>query len=183
MTDTIRYKTLVLGDASVGKSCLMHRICRGKFNDAYSPTVAVDFDILKAPGKYFDTVFNIYDVSGHQEFIHKRQSYYSKADMIWLVYDMTMPDSLKSLAAWCREAKENVDDGCKFIVIENKVENRLMKVDLEDDRKVSREEGRIVSKLMEADFVGTSARTGDGLKELIDATLERCYYSRLKVVK
>jgi GTPase SAR1 family protein len=41
-------KILILGDSSVGKSCLLLKFCDDKFNLAHNPTI----------GKYFNKIIN-----------------------------------------------------------------------------------------------------------------------------
>jgi GTPase SAR1 family protein len=38
-----RFKVIVLGDASVGKSSIVDRFLSNKFEDQYNPTIAVDY--------------------------------------------------------------------------------------------------------------------------------------------
>ena len=116
----------------------------------------------------------MFDISGHQEFIEKRQSYYKGADAVVLVYDPTMRTSIESLGNWAREAKSNTDAACCFIVCENKN-------DLEDKRTLSREEGRILAKLVQGEFLSVSAKSGEGLGDLLHAVQEQVFYKRFKL--
>ena len=120
------------------------------------------------------TQFNLYDVSGHQEFIATRQQYYEKTDAVLLVYDCTSKESLRSMSNWAREAKINIDDGCTLVLVETKN-------DLEDKRLMSREEGRILSRLLQCEFFSVSAATGENLGELMNHVQEKVFYSRMKV--
>jgi GTPase SAR1 family protein len=38
-----RFKILVVGDAAVGKSSIIDRYLEGKFDEKYTPTIAVDY--------------------------------------------------------------------------------------------------------------------------------------------
>ena len=112
-------------------------------------------------------------MSGHQEFAHARQKYYDKADTVMLVYDCCSKDSLKSISNWAREAKISTDPGCCFVLVETKN-------DLEDKRVMSREEGKILSNLLQCQFFSVSAATGEGLGELLNHIQENVFYTRMK---
>ncbi|EPY33698.1 ras family protein-like protein [Strigomonas culicis] len=46
--DFPRIKILSLGDATVGKSCLIKRFCEGRFVAKYIPTIGIDYGVKKA---------------------------------------------------------------------------------------------------------------------------------------
>ena len=109
MKDSIRMKILFVGEPGVGKTCIVNRIAYGKFQDKYQPTIQIDFATKKIERKYFHIVFNMFDVSGHPEFIEQRHKYYTNADAVVIVYDSTDKNSLTAVGGWAREAKATTD--------------------------------------------------------------------------
>nr|CAG4648208.1 EOG090X0CJ3 [Moina brachiata]SVE93235.1 EOG090X0CJ3 [Moina brachiata] len=97
-------KAIVLGNVSVGKSCLVNRFCQKVFDQNYKATIGVDFeverfDILQVP-------FNlqIWDTAGQERFKCIASSYYRDAHAVIVVFDMTDLYSLTSCPAWLEDA-------------------------------------------------------------------------------
>ena len=91
------FKMIVIGDAGVGKSCLLHRATTGVFSEQHDVSVGVDFSncVFKAQ----DTVFKLQmcDSQGQDSFKSLSKIIYRGAECVCLCYDSTRSDQLQSL--------------------------------------------------------------------------------------
>ncbi len=100
--ETVR--VLVVGDAGVGKTSLVHLLCRGEVAKKVSYTVGAELDVAvhALPGK---AVFVEYvDVGGSSAFEHSRRVWFRGFDGIIGVYDAANTNSRNNLDLWFREA-------------------------------------------------------------------------------
>ena len=76
----------------------------------------------------------IWDTAGQERFRSIQASYYKGANGILVVYDITNRKSFENLNSWLIEIEKNGNKNVYKLLIGNKS-------DLEDERKVSKEEG------------------------------------------
>ena len=100
--DTVR--VLVVGDAGVGKTSLVHLLCHGEVAKKVSYTVGAELDVMvhAVPGKAVFVEF--VDVGGSSAFEHSRCVWYRSFDGILGVYDAANTNSRNNLDLWLREA-------------------------------------------------------------------------------
>ena len=170
-------KTVLVGDINVGKSALIKKICKNTFPEEYSPTVGVeylplDFKIVSDKKKPV-LKYQIWDSSGQEHYRIIIRNFYKNARVCLLAYDVTDEKSFNDIDVWLKEAKEESSDGIEhFILIGNKI-------DLEKERKISKENGEKFAKENDMEFVEVSAKTGEGIKEL-EYILAKIIYKEFK---
>ncbi|KAK3730823.1 hypothetical protein QZH41_009930, partial [Actinostola sp. cb2023] len=100
-------KAIVIGDVSVGKTCLINRFCRNAFDNDYKATIGVDFEVERF--KILDQDFNlqIWDTAGQERFKCMAQAYYRGAHVIVLVFEMTSVVSLDNTRQWLDECLDS----------------------------------------------------------------------------
>jgi GTPase SAR1 family protein len=81
------------------------------------------------------------------------------------VYSITDRASFEEIDQWIALFQEHTNCGAIFIVAN--------KIDLEDERTVSEDEGRSKAVEKKAFFAEVSAKTGEGIVELFDKIPER----------
>ncbi|XP_066144362.1 ras-related protein Rab-34-like [Euwallacea fornicatus] len=96
-------KCILVGDVSVGKTCLINRFCRHYFDSNYKATIGVDFELEKF--LVLDSPFNlqIWDTAGQERFKSIAQSYYRGANAVILMFDLTNCESLANCKKWASE--------------------------------------------------------------------------------
>ena len=133
----IEAKVVLLGDQSVGKSCIAQRYCKNVFTDAYQVTIG---------GSYFQqnhtlsnghsVKFHLWDTGGQERFRTMTSLYYRDAAAAILVYDITNKETFKSLSYWVEELRNKADiKGILLVVAGNKS-------DMTDQRKVTEKEAK-----------------------------------------
>lgn len=111
-------KVIFVGDANCGKTSLITKFTSSTFDQDYKPTVGVDYE-----ARYFDVLENgynvgLWDVPGQERFKLFIQSYYQKANVVVVVFDLTRPLTLMNAKKWMKEAlAANVKtDPIRFLV-------------------------------------------------------------------
>jgi small GTP-binding protein len=157
------YSTIVIGDAKVGKSCLIKRAVEDKFNDAYSPTVGIDLD------RYEDNGMKItmWDTSGDERFKTITISYYRNTSGIVLCYDITNRESFNNIGKWLKNVEENHPnpDTVAYILVGTKS-------DLEKERQVTYDEGLKVAVSRDIPFIEISAKTNKNITKCMDTIIQ-----------
>ena len=164
-----RSQLTFLGDATVGKSCILNRFMNGNFTKEYEATIGINFQskIVKIDNQ--DIHLLLYDTSVQEKFREFMTLYVKDADIILLVYDVTSKDSFLHLPDWLKFLTDKGIDIKKedvfFAVVGNKT-------DIVDKREVSAEEGKKFAEENGFIFKEVSAATGDGINELFDVILK-----------
>uniref|UniRef100_A0A8B9TXX8 Ras-related protein Rab-43 n=1 Tax=Anas platyrhynchos TaxID=8839 RepID=A0A8B9TXX8_ANAPL len=91
------FKLVLIGDASVGKTCLVQRFKTGAFAERQGSTIGVDFTMksLEIQGKRVK--LQIWDTAGQERFRTITQSYYRSANGAILAYDISKRGSFLSI--------------------------------------------------------------------------------------
>jgi Ras-related protein Rab-7A len=116
----------------VGKTSLMNQYVNKKFSNQYKATIGADFLTKEVFVDDRQVTMQIWDTAGQERFQSLGVAFYRGADCCVLVYDVTAPNSFKSLDAWRDEfliqASPRDPENFPFIVIGNKVdlENRAV---------------------------------------------------------
>jgi len=143
---------VLIGDSSVGKSCLMLRFADDSFNQSHISTIGVDFKIrtMNLEGK--TTKVQIWDTAGQERFRTITTAYYRGANGIVVVYDVTSRESFENVKDWLKEIDRFADDNVIILLVGNKC-------DLAMERVVSYEEGKEFSERYGVEFIESSAKT------------------------
>ncbi|EFP85420.1 hypothetical protein PGT21_008746 [Puccinia graminis f. sp. tritici] len=163
-------KLLLIGSSSVGKSSLLLRFTDQVFLSAEesSATIGVDFKfkLIDHKGKRYK--LSIWDTAGQERFRTLTSSYYRGAQGVLLVYDVTNRASFESLPSWFSELDtfaHSPQDVVRVIVGN--------KVDKDESRTVSTDEGRAFASDNHAMFFETSVKTRKGVDEVFEAVVDK----------
>lgn len=110
-------------------------------------------------GSSIDILLNLWDFGGEKKFRILFPSYVSGASGALMLYDITNKDSLEDLHNWI-----NIIDN-----VQNPPRTKILlehKIDLEDQREVSREDAMEVFNQynFEGEIMSTSAKTGENVE-------------------
>jgi len=164
-------KVLLVGDSGVGKSSLLMRFTADAFDESSAPTIGVDFRLKFINIQDKRLKMTIWDTAGQERFRTLTSSYYRGAQGIIFAYDVTRRETFESIEdIWMKEVDmySTVDDAVKMVVAN--------KVDKEEEREVSIEEGQSFARKHGCLFVETSAKAntavGQAFEELVLKVLE-----------
>ncbi|XP_001636068.2 dnaJ homolog subfamily C member 27 [Nematostella vectensis] len=159
----IRVKIISMGNAEVGKSCIIKRYCEKRFISKYMTTIGIDYGVTKVVVDDKEIKVNIFDMAGHPVFYEVRNEFYKDTQGALLVYDVTSRESFEALDIWLDEIKKDIGspsdfNSVVFVVCANKVDSRK--------RLVEESEGRQWAENHKFYYFETSAQTGDGIPEV-----------------
>ena len=158
------YKIAIIGNQHVGKTTILSRYKYETTDDSYAPTVGIDF-LTKNVFLEDKTIRLImWDTAGQERFKSLIPSYLKNANCVILTYDITEKSSFSALGKWLSDVKDNVVEGTFIILCGNKL-------DLNNKRVISKEEGEKFAKENNIAFAETSATTGQGIDELFNTIL------------
>ncbi|XP_053554825.1 ras-related protein Rab-17 isoform X1 [Bombina bombina] len=156
------HKLMLLGSSNVGKSSITLRFVRDEFRDCV-PTTGCDFFSKRIClyGKNLD--FEIWDTAGQEIYHSVCHLYYRGTSAAMLVYDTTHQESFFRAQLWLQELQKYFSpEELVIALIGNKS-------DLQEERKVSQEDGKTFADKNKLLFVETSAQTGVGVQESFEA--------------
>ena len=142
----ILIKLLIIGESSVGKSCLLLRFAEDKFNENFLTTIGIDFKVRKETIDDAKVKLQIWDTAGQEKFRTITKAYYRGANGILLVFDVTKRDSFNKTRSWMTSIKESITDPVDIVLVGNKADNP--DESSASTRAVTKEEG----EQMAADF-------------------------------
>ena len=160
-------KILTLGDSTVGKSSLVLRYSDNKFDDHLFSTIGIDFRTKYIKIGDSSVKVLIWDTAGQEKFQTVAKHYYKGANGVLLTYDISKRKSFNRIEFWLKELKENnkIDDLVIYLVGN--------KIDLEDKREISEEEGKKYAKENNINFFEASAKTGQGVNKLFNQIIKK----------
>ena len=162
MTDDIpHYKIIFLGDQYVGKSSILNRFYQDKFEPDYQATIGLDFHSKNTEIKGESIRLLLYDTAGQEKFKSLIPMYIRDANIILVVYDITVKESFIHTEHWVNETKDLRREDAIFALIGNKT-------DLEDKRQVTSKEAEDFANEKGFIFHEVSAKTGDGVEDLFN---------------
>ena len=134
-------------------------------------TISTDFKVLESTIKEEQNEdkrikVKIWDSIGAERFSSTVISTAKNAQGLLFTYDITSRRTFKDLDEWINKI-QNISEFPIIIV--------GCKVDLEDKREVSTEEGHTFAAKYKCPFFETSARTGKGVKEAFSALIQKVY--------
>ncbi|XP_068907253.1 ras-related protein Rab-30 isoform X3 [Tenebrio molitor] len=100
------FKVVLVGNAGVGKTCLVRRFTQGLFPPGQGATIGVDFMIKTVDVDNEKVKLQIWDTAGQERFRSITQSYYRSAHALILVYDISCQPTFDCLPDWLREIEE-----------------------------------------------------------------------------
>ena len=155
----LKYKIMVIGESKVGKTSLIKRYTKDEFGGVYLTTVGVDFQdkIIDIENK--KVRLQVWDTAGQERFRNITKKYFQSTNGLLVVYDITDKESFKKIGLWLDSIKNYAPENAKYILVGNKC-------DLDNDRKVSFEEGEDYAKKINIKFFESSAKEGTNVKEL-----------------
>jgi small GTP-binding protein len=162
----IIFKTLLIGDANVGKSNLLLRYVKNEFVPDMKSTVGVEFGskILKIFG--INIKVQIWDTAGQERYRSVTSSYYKGSKGVLIVYDISNYNSFESVDRWINEFRMKSDENSAIVLVGNKNDN-------EELRKVTIEEGEEKAKKYNLGFFETSAKDGKNVDEAFKCLFEK----------
>ncbi len=160
-------KICLVGDSTVGKTSLIRRYVFDQFDDRYLSTLGtkVTKREMQIPFKDLDLEVEvkllIFDIIGEKGFRQLlREAYFSGANGLMAVFDVTRGETMDSLDDWLDNAYDVTG-----IIPTHLLAN---KIDLKDEMEVTEVEVNSVSKDLDSPVEYTSAKTGENVEKAFE---------------
>ncbi len=115
-------KLVLIGDSSVGKTCLLMRFSENKFPEDHMPTIGIDFKIKMLQAGDQRVKLQLWDTAGQERFQTITTSYYKGALGVVMVYDCTQRQTFNSILNWIKQIDQHAEEGVLKILIANKTD-------------------------------------------------------------
>ena len=162
MTYDEKIQLILIGESGVGKTSLIRRYTNNIFNSSHIETIGIEFYTQEERINERIIQIKFWDTAGHELFHSLTKNFYRKADGIIIVYDITNRESFERVHDWIKSVYDNSDNykEVQMIIVGNKI-------DLEEKREVSKNEGVKVGQFFEIDFFEASAKNAEGVKNFM----------------
>jgi small GTP-binding protein len=158
MDDGIEIKVILVGNTSVGKTCIVKRGNAGVFDDETVPTLGAAYLPKTLVVDQTEVHLHIWDTAGQERYRGMAPMYFRGAHVAVLVYSICDIQSFNGVDKWIESLQENADASILKFLVANKI-------DLEDERIVTVEAGMAKAESVNARFHEVSAKTGYGIDD------------------
>jgi len=178
-------KLVVVGDGTVGKTCLLIAYTTNSFPDEYVPTVFDNYSAnVMVDGKTVS--LGLWDTAGPEDYDRLRPLSYPSTDMFLICFSVVNPSSFTNVKnKWYPEVHHHCPDA-KIILVGTKA-------DLKDDREsleklaqngqtvVNYQQGEQMSReIKSVCYMECSALTQKGLKLVFDEAIKAVVFPKKK---
>ena len=150
---------LALGNSNVGKTSYILRYADNIYHTIYLATYGINFKIkiITLPNqKKIKILF--YDTSGEEKFKSISLNTIKNADGMALLYDITNQDSFEAIPGLIKSVKEAKGGNIPIVLLGNKC-------DLENNREITKEEGKKLANEYNIGFFEISNKKGINIEE------------------
>jgi small GTP-binding protein len=159
-------KVVIVGDSTVGKTCLLSRLTTGQFHPDNLPTIGAAFQNHTIATSKGTATLQIWDTAGQERYRALTPMYYRNAQVIVMVFDLTSTQSFQSLQDWHSDLEGKSDNDVQIFVVGNKA-------DLAGERVVEENIAKAFAERIAAvEYLETSAKSGHGVAALFDRVAE-----------
>ena len=146
-------RVALYGGRGVGKSAIILKYIDGTFIDKYEPSIGGDYSVQKVDSVRGKFKLHIIDAISSRMETFMTDVYVATSEAIGFVYSITSPLSFQWIPQGMEEISKLRNSDAPFIsmIIGNKV-------DLEENRKVTSEEGMAFAEKYNMPFVESSAK-------------------------
>ncbi len=170
----MRFKLIIVGDPSVGKTSLILQFTDKAFRRTYIPTLGTNISEKVVEYPDFRANFALWDIAGQSKFSRFRNHFYAGANGFLLVFDLTNPETFASIPGWHRDIN-NLLKGIPGIIIANKH-------DMVNNRKIPDDAIQKLAQELNSKIVTTSAMTGENVENAFKELGQKLYDLSHKVI-
>ncbi|XP_073322282.1 ras and EF-hand domain-containing protein homolog [Pagrus major] len=162
MTSEKAYRIVLAGDANVGKSSFLLRLCKNEFRLNSSSTLGVDFHMKTLIVDGEPVLLQLWDTAGQERFRSIAKSYFRRADGVLLLYDVTCEKSFLNVREWVDVIEDVAQEDVPIMLVGNKCDLRQGEV-----RCVPTSYGQKLAMTYNTLFCETSAKDGCNILEAV----------------
>ena len=124
-----RFKVIVVGDGSVGKTSFISRYVNNEYIKNYKPTLGVDFFVKKLDIQDGSRVhLHLWDIQGQECAKNMTSTFYRKANAAIIMYDISQRRTFEDVRVWKQDIDNKIfQDTCPCILLGNKSDLKMMR--------------------------------------------------------
>jgi Ras-related protein Rab-1A len=164
----------MIGESSVGKTCLVLRYSDNSFTESFLTTIGVDIRPVKCEIDGKTVQLQVWDTAGQEQFRTITRSYFRGAHGILLTFDITNRVTFEHTHVWMDSIKESASAGVDVILVGNKLDRAA-------DRQVTELEAQSLANQFGIPYFEASAKTGENVEQMFEA-LTRAVITRFAAV-
>ena len=166
MSDDNVLKIVILGEGRVGKTSILSKYFKKKFNEGQESTVNPSFYEKNVNYKGKSIHLKFWDTAGQEQFNAISTIYYQNSVGALLVYDVTIFETFKKVEKWVNTLKEVVGKDITFVIAGNKF-------DLSDKNSLNQNSSSVEAYCSKENckHFYTSAKTGYNLEEAFESLI------------
>ena len=170
LKEEFKFKVVIVGDSSVGKTNLVKRFMNNTFIKDSKATVGVEF--MSKTFIINKKVFKVelWDTAGQERYKAITAAYYKGAKGAMIVYDVTSKSTFDNVDKWCNELRMKGSSNINIIMIGNKT-------DLKDNIVINSDESQEKGKFLQIPVMETSAFDSTNVKEAFYLLIQEMYLS------
>ena len=149
-----RHKIIFVGDAGVGKTCIINRIVDNPFSDTYEMSIGVDFMSKNLRYHGQNIKLQIWDSAGQEKYKGLIPSYVRNSSIVFIVYDVSSKTSFNNVSNWITFIKSI--ENTTIILCGNKIDLTSREVQTSEGKQFAQKEGIA--------FFEVSAKTNENIK-------------------
>ncbi|XP_029960222.1 ras and EF-hand domain-containing protein homolog [Salarias fasciatus] len=162
MTSEKAYRIVLAGDAAVGKSSFLLRLCKNEFTMNSNTTLGVDFHMKTLVVDGEPVLLQLWDTAGQERFRSIAKSYFRRADGVLLLYDVTCERSFLNVREWVDMIEDVSHEDVPIMLVGNKCDLRQ-----EAANCVPTSYGEKLAMTYNTLFCETSAKDGSNILEAV----------------
>lgn len=169
-------KVIVIGNSSVGKTCIVNRYANKKFSPSYITTIGIDFCVKYIKIDEDMCKLLIWDTAGQEKFRSITMSYFKGVQICLIIYDICDYSSFESVKSWIDSVSNVCNKDVQFVIIGNKCDETIK-------RKVSYSEGKMIAEKYDVPFFECSAKNNINIDEMFNTITKTCLVTMKKKEK
>ena len=158
----ISIKVTLIGESSVGKTCIINKFCKNIFEEKVESTLGANYSQKNIEINGMPIRLDLWDTAGQEKYRAIGRHFYKESYIVCLVYDITNKESFEKIKEiWYPELVEYGEQYKIIGLIGNKV-------DLFLEEQVSEEMAKKYAEEIGAVHKRTSALKGTGIEDLFN---------------
>lgn len=170
LKEEYKFKVVIVGDPSVGKTNLVKRFLQNTFSRDTKATVGVEFMCQNFIINKKVFKIELWDTAGQERYKAITAAYYRGAKGAMIVYDVTAKDTFDNVDKWYNELKTKGSQDINIIMIGNKT-------DLIDSISINSEMSQGKANFLQVPVMETSALDASNVKEAFYLLIKEMYKS------
>ena len=164
--ESYKLRIIMIGNSGVGKSSIVSRFIDSEFDGEMTGTAGINFKCRSLTVNNKAVTFQVWDTAGEERFWSITPAYCRKADGVILIYDITDSKTFDGIHFWMTKVRQYSPDQVEMMLLGNKL-------DMENQRAISKDTGREAAERMGSPFFEVSAMSGHKIDHAFEVLAEQ----------